>query len=244
MKIKKLNMQGFSHDIFLLLFVVVFAVAGVGYIVASHASPAPQTASFTGTITQDGCATSKLPIGDVGCSITVNGKVVIVAHGNAAAQPWGSVIGFSPLTANYTGRSVSVYAAIIYSPASIHYTLQGSSAYYVRLLPNQPQDPIPSYIKGFIYLKSSGGANCGNSCPPPTSQPYQATVAVKTAGGAPVKSFTSASNGSFSVTLVAGTYVLVPQSYGSGNINAPRQTVTVSQGGTTNINIYYTSITP
>src|SRR5665213_3464623 len=37
MKLRKLNMRGFSHDIVIVLFVVVFAIAGVGYLVASHA---------------------------------------------------------------------------------------------------------------------------------------------------------------------------------------------------------------
>jgi chitodextrinase len=37
MKLKKLDMRGFSHDIALVLFVVIFAIAGVGYLVASHA---------------------------------------------------------------------------------------------------------------------------------------------------------------------------------------------------------------
>jgi len=37
MKLKKLDIRGFSHDIVLVLFVVIFAIAGVGYLVASHA---------------------------------------------------------------------------------------------------------------------------------------------------------------------------------------------------------------
>jgi hypothetical protein len=41
MKLKKLNYQGFSHDILLVAFVMVFAIAGVGYLVSSHADPFP-----------------------------------------------------------------------------------------------------------------------------------------------------------------------------------------------------------
>jgi cell wall-associated NlpC family hydrolase len=37
MKLKKLNMRGFSHDIVLLAIVIIFAIGGVGYLVASHA---------------------------------------------------------------------------------------------------------------------------------------------------------------------------------------------------------------
>lgn len=37
MKLKKLDMRGFSHEIGLVLFVVIFAIAGVAYLVGSHA---------------------------------------------------------------------------------------------------------------------------------------------------------------------------------------------------------------
>jgi hypothetical protein len=36
-KMKKLNMRGFSHDVVAVLFVVVFAIAGIAYLVGSHA---------------------------------------------------------------------------------------------------------------------------------------------------------------------------------------------------------------
>jgi len=39
MKFKKLNSHGFSHDIILVLLVVLFAIAGVGYLVFRHADP-------------------------------------------------------------------------------------------------------------------------------------------------------------------------------------------------------------
>src|SRR5664279_3850389 len=38
MHLKKLNSRGFSHDILAVLFVMVFAVAGIGYMVYSHAA--------------------------------------------------------------------------------------------------------------------------------------------------------------------------------------------------------------
>jgi hypothetical protein len=45
-KLKKLNARGFSHDILLVLFVVIFAIAGVAYLVASHASTATPTFTY------------------------------------------------------------------------------------------------------------------------------------------------------------------------------------------------------
>lgn len=38
MKLKRLNARGFSHDMLIVLFVAVFAIAGVAYLVASHAN--------------------------------------------------------------------------------------------------------------------------------------------------------------------------------------------------------------
>lgn len=38
MKIKKLNARGFSHDVVLVAFVAIFSIAGVTYLVASHAN--------------------------------------------------------------------------------------------------------------------------------------------------------------------------------------------------------------
>src|SRR4051812_20808377 len=37
-QMKKLNKKGFSHQVVLLAFIVVFAIAGVGYLVATHAA--------------------------------------------------------------------------------------------------------------------------------------------------------------------------------------------------------------
>ncbi len=131
MKFQKLNSKGFTHDVILMLFVGIFAIAGVAYLVGSHAATL-NSAQFSGVITQDECATTTAPIGDVGCHITVGTKVVSVAHGNIAQNaPWGQVIGFGSIKTNYTGRTVQVYAAEN-NPTS--YTLKGSSSYYVKLV--------------------------------------------------------------------------------------------------------------
>src|SRR5437763_230044 len=46
MKIRKLNNKGFSHEVLIIAFVAVFAIAGVAYVVASHAqTPMATTAS-------------------------------------------------------------------------------------------------------------------------------------------------------------------------------------------------------
>jgi hypothetical protein len=45
MKFMKLNNRGFSHDLLVMLFVVIFAIVGVGYLVVSHAD----TVAYTST---------------------------------------------------------------------------------------------------------------------------------------------------------------------------------------------------
>jgi hypothetical protein len=68
-----------------------------------------------GTITRDGCdsAKNRLPIGDVGCSITVNGYAVDVVNGNAKplGKP-GALTGLNVST-DQSGRHADVYAQIV-----------------------------------------------------------------------------------------------------------------------------------
>jgi hypothetical protein len=67
-----------------------------------------------GDITQDGCsmAQNPLPIGDVGCTITVNGYDVQVVHGNARlfTKP-GTLTGLNAST-NQAGSHVAIYARL------------------------------------------------------------------------------------------------------------------------------------
>ena len=57
MKINKLNSRGFSHHVALVLFIVIFAVSGVGYLVASHANPITNGAAAGAT----GCTVNQVP---------------------------------------------------------------------------------------------------------------------------------------------------------------------------------------
>jgi hypothetical protein len=101
---------------------------------ASQTLSVPKTTGvhFKGVIKQDECATTQAPIGDAGCTITVNHRVVTVLHGNTVERmPWGHIISFEDLKTNYTGRHVDVYAAKTSKNA---YTLGGSNTYYIELL--------------------------------------------------------------------------------------------------------------
>jgi hypothetical protein len=85
-----------------------------------------------GSITQDTCDMSKthIAIGDVGCSITVNGYDVSVVPGNArlAGTP-GRVTGLDAAT-DQTGRQADVYARLT-GPHSA--TILIAPKYYTRI---------------------------------------------------------------------------------------------------------------
>lgn len=85
-----------------------------------------------GEITQDGCDMSEthLPIGDVGCSITVNGYEVSVVHGNAmlSGTP-GTVTGLDAST-DQAGRHADVYAQLT-GPHSA--SILSAPKYYARI---------------------------------------------------------------------------------------------------------------
>ncbi len=119
----------------------------LGYLVANHIghpkasgtnasfSKSPKTdneTTFSGTVTSDKCVKSTIPIGDVGCSITVNDNTVIeVVPGNAVrSQPWGKFEVANVGSNNIAGRKVVVFAHKINSTL---YTLEGSASYYVKL---------------------------------------------------------------------------------------------------------------
>ena len=84
-----------------------------------------------GEITQDGCDQSEthIPIGDSGCSITVNGYEVIVVNGNASPPGTrGTVTGLD--FSNQTGRNAAVYAQLI-APHTA--SILSAAKYYARI---------------------------------------------------------------------------------------------------------------
>jgi hypothetical protein len=85
-----------------------------------------------GRITRDGCdmAAGHIPIGDVGCAITVNGYEVSVVHGNArlAGQP-GTVAGLDA-SRDQSGQQAAIYARLT-GPHSA--SILGAPRYYARI---------------------------------------------------------------------------------------------------------------
>jgi hypothetical protein len=114
-----------------------FGLAGCSSSGGSSGDPSTTTTRdgevwLRGVITQDGCAMSKarIPIGDVGCSITVNGYDVSVVHGNIRlrGQP-GTVTGLD-VSKDQAGRHIAVYAKLT-GPHTA--SILGAPKYYAQI---------------------------------------------------------------------------------------------------------------
>ncbi len=87
-------------------------------------------ARFTGTVTENGCAAQKIPVGDVGCSIRIGIAQIAIVHGTMQTDQWGSLIDVKDIT-QLMGKKVEVY---VHRLATNSYTLAGSSSYYLKEL--------------------------------------------------------------------------------------------------------------
>jgi hypothetical protein len=119
------------------------AVAAIGgslaFWLAGGGASGPQSATvrggevwLQGQITDDGCdsAQAQLPIGDVGCSITVNGYQVLVVNGNARLPGTpGTVTGLN-VSANQSGSHADVYAQLTGSHSA---SILTAAKYYARI---------------------------------------------------------------------------------------------------------------
>lgn len=98
----------------------------------NNAIPQPDTfgaVDFKGQVQSDMCSISnRLPIGDVGCSITVNNLQILIVHGNIHISQWGNLYGFSPIE-DITHKEVEVHA----HKSSEGYAISDSSD-FVKLL--------------------------------------------------------------------------------------------------------------
>jgi len=85
-----------------------------------------------GKITHDGCDQSEahVAIGDVGCSITVNGYAVSVIPGNIRLKHAPGAVTGLDASADQTGKHADVYAQLI-APHSA--TILSAPKYYARI---------------------------------------------------------------------------------------------------------------
>jgi len=147
----KNNESGFSVLELTLLLIITLVIVAIGWlvyenkhntIITATQSPSKNNPSimssdysigvkFSGIITSDECATLRGPIGDVGCSLTVDNKIIDVIHGNmASTRPWGQLYNFPEFRTDPSGRKADVYA---HQLSKTNYTLDGSADYYVKI---------------------------------------------------------------------------------------------------------------
>ena len=85
MKIKKLDTRGFSHELLLVLVLVIGVITGVGFMVASHADTGCPTSGATSSTTSSsvsGCPTSGVVSGKVyAAACTIGNLPATVARG-------------------------------------------------------------------------------------------------------------------------------------------------------------------
>jgi hypothetical protein len=92
MSLKKLNNRGFSHDILIVALVVVFAVCGVAYMVASHADECtPVSGAVTAPVTTTNCTPASSPVTSPSVALvplyeSYNSKVVDHFYTDSAAE--------------------------------------------------------------------------------------------------------------------------------------------------------------
>jgi hypothetical protein len=105
----------------------------------ARATGGPQTTTtrhgevwLQGTITQDGCDQAKahIAIGDVGCSITVNGYAVSVIPGNIRLQHTPGTVTGLDAAADQAGKHADVYAQLTGPHAA---TILSAPKYYARI---------------------------------------------------------------------------------------------------------------
>ncbi len=159
MKLKKLNARGFSHDIVLVLFIVIFAIAGVGYLVVSRADNcSPVSGVTSGAVSTVVSSAASTPA----CQ-----SVPITAPTNYAATQITTnsfVYSFSPSTDNAGGTIVGyntyryvssqgLSTAVLYAAGGLN--THGSTI--VGLSPNTTYS---------FYLKARDNSSPPNLSPP------------------------------------------------------------------------------
>jgi hypothetical protein len=116
----KLNAHGFAHDFIIVAVIVVVSIAGVGYIVASHADDCPTTVSVSVTAAghniAPSCTADAKPTTPLSASCVIRGVTATPRYGQVIAAT--AVISVSQGKGNYyLGR---VYDAIYQTNAVTH----------------------------------------------------------------------------------------------------------------------------
>jgi hypothetical protein len=131
MKLKRLNTRGFSHDFLLVALVAVFAIAGVGYLVASHADNITPTGSYA-FLGQALLPQQNQTVKVYGCKYTVANNV------------W-QVQGFFSLSNSF--KVANSWSASLTNTGSTPYPgYKSVTGYFVETAPNAAGIPSPTVL--------------------------------------------------------------------------------------------------
>lgn len=203
MTLKKLDARGFSHDVLIVLFVVIFAIAGVGYLVASHADDCsavsaaiskgvsvPASAPASGSTSGAKCATSG--------PVTAPATVVISPPTNLAASKTDTTSTFltwTPATAS-AGHTVASYNIYRFVKSAGISTAQ----LYAKGIPATNAASVVSLTPGTsygFYLVAYDGTNGTGQASVPSAPVYVTTLSAGPTAPANLKSANTTSDSTF-----------------------------------------------
>ncbi len=261
MRIKKLDTRGMSHILAPLLVVIAVAVVGTYVLAASHAaSRIPRPALVSNANNNQ---IIPLVIGQVldvklasgwKFNLPSNNRVLVPlgvpVYSASFSEAWYRVL--SPGTAVVMATQPPVAACpkpasgqasclVLTAPPIFHVTVSAT--------PRSVKQVTLGTLTAHIYQRTASGVNCqyGSTCPSTKLEHYQANVTVRALTGAwsssalATHTVTSAIDGTFSVSLAPGTYLLVAQP--KTGLTALEQTVFIGSG-VTSVTIVYAPDAP
>jgi hypothetical protein len=166
MKLKKLDMRGFSHDIAMALFVVIFAIAGVGYLVASHADNCSPVSGVVSVVSGDTPVPVSTPTSSATSASACQSVPLSPPVNYAATQITTNsfVYSFSPSTDNVghviTGYSTYKYITSAGPSTAVLYAAGGLNTHGSTIV---GLNPGTTYS---FYLRARDDASPANLSPP------------------------------------------------------------------------------
>ncbi len=224
--------------------IVLILISAAAYFIVHKNKP--KLISYQGIINKQTCTLKQT--GCTGYVLTVNNKQYnVVVPSNTSIQNGTKVtVTSNSLPSSSSNKISTIQATSIVAINSANNSItSNSSTSTTNTIPPTSSTSSPSSAVGHILITIActnlpAGATCASK---PT--PFQAAVSVKdNSSGKIITKFISASDGSFSVNLPAGSYDFVPDSYNNNTFTSPSQQVTIVAGQTTNLTINYTGKGP
>jgi hypothetical protein len=178
MKIIKLDSNGFDHIFGMVLFVVIVAVAGVSYLVASHADPVNSSASapVTGPVSGGSTKTGYTEIGKIKAAALYDVKVPPPTN----EQPNMTIYACSENLGNIVIGSSTDYYSVLFKATlsnSLPFSIQSNWLDGLDLSTSSTQDNVLAYEHTLFSYTNHNWIN--------TNDTFQKSVVMQTAGYIP-----------------------------------------------------------